>query len=227
MRYDHIRKGVFQARPNRFVAEVLLDGKSVICHVKNTGRCRELLVPGAVVYLDEVSARHRKTKYDLVAVEKQGMLINMDSQAPNRVFQEYVDRGDFLPEVTQIRPEYTFGEGRFDFYLEQGKQKHLVEVKGVTLEEYGVVRFPDAPTERGVKHINGLMEALKQGYISWLCFVVQMSGVRYLEPNDETHPAFGEILRRAKTAGVRVLALECEVTPDSLTITKQVPVHLL
>ena len=226
MHYSNIRKGIFCNRPNRFVAEILLDGQIVLCHVKNTGRCRELLVPGATVYLNEVPSATRKTKYDLVAVEKQGILINMDSQAPNQVFREFVDRGAFLPDISLIRPEYTFANGRFDFYLEQGDRKHLVEVKGVTLEESGVVRFPDAPTQRGVKHINGLVEALAQGFTAWLCFVVQMSGASYLEPNDRTHPAFGEALRRAEKAGVHIMALECAVTPDSLAITGDVPVHL-
>lgn len=226
MQYAYIQKGVFQARPNRFIAEVLLDGKQVLSHVKNTGRCRELLVPGAIVYLEKVESEHRKTKFDLVAVEKQGKLINMDSQAPNHVFREYVAEGKFLSDLTLVRPEFRFGSARYDFYLEQGENRHLVEVKGVTLEENGVVRFPDAPTERGVKHINGLITAQKQGFSCWICFVIQMSGVRYLLPNDDTHPEFGETLRTAAAAGVRIVALECAVTPDSLTITHGVPVHL-
>lgn len=226
MRYPYIRKGVFRARLNRFVAEVFLDGEPVLCHVKNTGRCRELLVPGANVYVNECFAERRKTRFDLIAVEKLGKLINMDAQAPNQVFREYVERGLFLPDVTRIQPEYRFEDSRFDFYLEQGEKKHLVEVKGVTLEENGVVRFPDAPTLRGVKHIKGLISAHRQGYECWACFVVQMDGVRYLTPNDDTHPAFGAALRAARHAGVEILALDCSVSPDSLEITRQIPVDL-
>lgn len=226
MRYPAIRRGRFLARLNRFVAEVLLDGERVLCHVKNTGRCQELLIPGAIVYLNECASAHRKTRFDLVTVEKQGRLINMDSQAPNRVFREYTERGLFLPDITRIQPEYRFGDSRFDFYLEQGGKMHLVEVKGVTLEENNIVRFPDAPTERGMKHIKGLISARELGYDCWICFVVQMSGTRYLTPNDDTHPAFGEALRAAQREGVAVLALECSVSPDSLEITRQIPVVL-
>lgn len=226
MRYSSVRKGKFLKRPNRFIAEVLLDDEIAVCHVKNTGRCRELLVPGATVYLNAASSAKRKTKFDLIAVEKQGLLINMDAQAPNQVFREYVEQGSFLPDVTRVRPEYRLGDSRFDFYMEQGGNRHLVEVKGVTLEEEGIVRFPDAPTERGVKHIKGLTMALKEGFTCWICFVIQMSGAKYLMPNDKTHPEFGQALRAAKAAGVHVVALECDVTPDSLTITHEVPVHL-
>ena len=226
MRYPNIRSGKFQKRPNRFIAEVALNGEVEVCHVKNTGRCRELLVPGATVYLIEAASTTRKTRFDLIAVEKQGLLINMDAQAPNHVFREYVEQGRFLPDVTRVRPEYRWGDSRFDFYIEQGDNRHLVEVKGVTLEEEGIVRFPDAPTERGVKHIKGLTRALNEGFTCWICFVVQMSGVQYLMPNDKTHPEFGQALRAAKATGVHVQALECNVTPDSLTITHEIPVHL-
>lgn len=226
MRYSSVRKGKFLKRPNRFIAEVLLDDEIAVCHVKNTGRCRELLVPGATVYLNEAASAKRKTKFDLIAVEKQGLLINMDAQAPNQVFCEYVEQGEFLPNIIYVRPEYRLGDSRFDFYIEQGDNRHLVEVKGVTLEEEGIVRFPDAPTERGVKHIKGLTRALNEGFTCWICFVIQMSGAKYLTPNDKTHPEFGQALRAAKAAGVHVVALECDVTPDSLTITHEVPVHL-
>lgn len=226
MRYSSVRKGKFLKRPNRFIAEVLLDDEIAVCHVKNTGRCRELLVPGATVYLNEAASAKRKTKFDLIAVEKQGLLINMDAQAPNQVFREYVEQGEFLPNIIYVRPEYRLGDSRFDFYIEQGDNRHLVEVKGVTLEEEGIVRFPDAPTERGVKHIKGLTRALNEGFTCWICFVIQMSGAKYLTPNDKTHPEFGQALRAAKAAGVHVVALECDVTPDSLTITHEVPVHL-
>ncbi len=226
MYYSNIQVGVFLARPNRFVAEVLRQGEMVLCHVKNTGRCKELLIPGAIVYINESFASKRKTKYDLIAVMKQGKLINMDSQAPNRVFCEYIEQGAFLPNLTLIKPEYQYGDSRFDFYLEQGSTRHLVEVKGVTLEENGVVRFPDAPTERGVKHVNGLISAKEQGLSSWLCFIVQMSGIKCLRPNDQTHPEFGAALRAANRAGVGILALECSVTPNSLTITHSIPIQL-
>lgn len=226
MRYSSVRKGKFLKRPNRFIAEVLLDDEIAVCHVKNTGRCRELLVPGATVYLNEAASAKRKTKFDLIAVEKQELLINMDAQAPNQVFREYVEQGELLPNITCVRPEYRLGDSRFDFYIEQGDNGHLVEVKGVTLEEEGIMRFPDAPTERGVKHIKGLIKALNEGFTCWICFVIQMSGAKYLTPNDKTHPEFGQALRAAKAAGVHVVALECDVTPDSLTITHEVPVHL-
>lgn len=226
MNYKNIHKGSFLSRPNRFIAHVLLEGEQVIAHVKNTGRCRELLIPGAAVYLVEADNPNRKTKYDLVAVEKGGYIINMDSQAPNQVFGEWVKSGKFLPQLTQIRPEYSHGDSRFDFYLEQGKQRHLVEVKGVTLEEEGVVRFPDAPTERGVKHIEGLIAARKEGFESWICFVVQMSPVDHFEPNDQTHPAFGDALRRAMAEGVHVIAVECQVEPGTLVIERTIPVLL-
>lgn len=227
MQYLNIKKGIFQSRPNRFIAEVERNGIVERCHVKNTGRCKELLVPGATVYLNEAPlATKRKTRYDLIAVEKGNLLINMDAQAPNAVFGEYVAEEKFLSSITLIRPEYRYGDSRFDFYIEQGEQRHLVEVKGVTLEENGIARFPDAPTERGIKHINGLIAARDQGFETWICFVIQMEGMSWFEPNDSTHPAFGEALRAAQAAGVHVIALECHVTPDTLELTTPVPVRL-
>ena len=226
MLYSHIRKGTFLRRPNRFIAEVIIDGKLTLCHVKNTGRCKELLVPETTVFVEEVFSEKRKTKFDLIAVEKQGVLINMDAQAPNCVFREYINRGSFLPNITYIRTEYRWGDSRFDFYLEQGNLRHLVEVKGVTLEENGVVRFPDAPTERGIKHIRGLISAMDQGFSSWICFVVQLGRAKYLVPNDDTHPEFGQALRAAKGAGVHILALACHVSSHSLEITHDIPVCL-
>ena len=255
MHYDNIRRGVFLARPNRFIAHVALAGGAsgpgdfVICHVKNTGRCRELLVPGAAVYLQESGNPARKTKYDLIAVEKGtgetgrppaagvSRLINMDAQAPNKVFQEWAEAGHFLPGLSLLRPETTWGNSRFDFYYEQSlkgdgagteqtSRRGFVEVKGVTLEEDGAVRFPDAPTERGVKHIEELMACRDAGYEACLCFVIQMTGVDYFSPNDRTHPAFGRALRRAAAAGVRILAYDCAVTPDSLALRAPVEVRL-
>lgn len=226
MRYSQVCEARFLSRPNRFIARVLLDGEEHVVHVKNTGRCRELLVPGASVFLSKAEKQGRKTDYDLIAVRKNDLLINMDSQAPNQVFQEWASKGRFLPGLTRICPEYTLGESRFDFYLKQGEKRHLVEVKGVTLEDCGIARFPDAPTQRGVKHVNGLIAARQEGYECWLCFVVQMSPVRWVEPNDLTHPAFGDALRRAELAGVHVIACECAVTPDSLVIDHSVAVKL-
>lgn len=213
-------------RPNRFIAHVEINGQVQTVHVKNTGRCKELLVPGATVYLEGNNDPKRKTTWDLIAVEKGERLINMDSQAPNRVFGEWVQAGAFLPNVTFVRPETKYGDSRFDFYIEADGKGHFVEVKGVTLEEDGVVRFPDAPTLRGVKHVEELIRAHEQGYESWICFVIQMSDMKHFEPNDRTQPEFGASLRKAARAGVRVLALGCRVTPDSLVICGKVPVCL-
>lgn len=226
MRYNAIEKGRFLSRPNRFIAHVELEGRAEVCHVKNTGRCRELLVPGAAVYLERSGNPARKTKYDLIAVEKGGLLINMDAQAPNRAFGEWAAAGKFLPGLTVIRPEFTWEDSRFDFMLEDGQGKIFVEVKGVTLEEDGEVRFPDAPTERGVKHLRGLRRAVEQGYRAAVFFVVQMKGPVRFRPNDETHPAFGAALREAAENGVGVYAYDCRVTPDSLELDAPVPVAL-
>lgn len=226
MRYQTVEKGRFLSRPNRFIAHVELPGGAEVCHVKNTGRCRELLVPGAPVYLERSANPARKTKYDLIAVEKGNLLINMDAQAPNKVFGEWAAAGRFLPELTVLRPEYTWEDSRFDFLLEDRKGKYFVEVKGVTLEEDGEVRFPDAPTERGVKHLRGLQRAVEQGYRAAVFFVIQMKGVTRFRPNDTTHPAFGDALREAAANGVGVFAYDCRVTPESLEIDAPVPVVL-
>ncbi len=226
MQYQTVKEGQFLSRPNRFIAHVLVDGAEEVVHVKNTGRCRELLVPGAVVYLAEGSNPHRKTRYDLIAVRKGPLLVNMDSQATNRVFGEWAGAGLFRPGLTLLRPETVWGHSRFDFYWEAGDRKGFAEVKGVTLEEGGHARFPDAPTLRGVKHLEELALCRAEGYEATVCFVLQMGGMVDFAPNDVTHPAFGEALRRAAAAGVEVLAMECAVTPDSLTITKPVPVRL-
>ena len=216
----------FLSRPNRIVAQVELDGVETTVHVKNTGRCRELLVPGARVWLVKSDNPSRKTAYDLVAVEKGDRLINMDSQAPNAVFGEWAQAGCFVPGLTLLKPEYKHGDSRFDFYWEAGDRKGFVEVKGVTLEQNGAVYFPDAPTQRGIKHLHGLTTCLDEGYEAAVCFVIQMEQADFISPNDETHPAFGEALRQAHAAGVRVLALSCSVTPDSLSISAPVPVRL-
>ncbi|MDE5742308.1 MAG: DNA/RNA nuclease SfsA [Oscillospiraceae bacterium] len=215
MRYENIVKGRFLERPNRFVAYVEIDGREEICHVKNTGRCRELLVRDCTVYLDKAKNPDRKTKYDLVAVEKGQRLINMDSYAPN------IAAGEFLPKIFPdciIKPEYTYGNSRFDFYIEENSRKILLEVKGVTLEEDGVVMFPDAPTERGLKHVNELIECTKRGFETYVLFVIQMDKVKYFTPNYGTHPEFGEALKKASRAGVKLLAYDCAVTPDGMEI---------
>lgn len=226
MQYQNVKKGIFLTRPNRFIAHVEVDGATQVVHVKNTGRCRELLVPGASVYLEQSANPARKTKYDLIAVEKGELLINMDAQAPNQVFREWAEQGGFLPGLTQLRPETTWGSSRFDFYWEVGDQRGFVEVKGVTLEENGHARFPDAPTERGVKHLEELIRCQDEGYEAAVCFVLQMEGMKDFAPNDSTHPAFGQALRKAAQAGVQILAHTCRVTPETLTIAKPVPVCL-
>lgn len=224
MEYRDVVRGRFLSRPNRFIALVELDGAETVCHVKNTGRCRELLIPGAWVYLTPGAAPGRKTAYDLIAVEKGSRLINMDAQAPNRVFGEFARTFD--PQALSARPEYRFGTSRLDFCLERPDGLHLVEVKGVTLEEGGHARFPDAPTERGVKHLRELISAVEQGHRATAFFLIQMANVTDFAPNDDTHPAFGATLRRAAAAGVRIAAYDCRVTPDSLTVGSPVPVRL-
>ena len=226
MQYGKILPARFLARPNRFVAWVEAEGQELVCHVKNTGRCRELLAPGATVWLEESPNPNRKTKFDLIAVEKGERLINMDAQAPNQVFGEWAQSGHFREGLTLLRPETTYGSSRFDFYWESSKSRGFVEVKGVTLEEDGVVRFPDAPTLRGVKHLEELILAHKAGYEAAVCFVIQMGDVRYFAPNDATHPEFGQALRKAAAAGVEVLAMDCAVTPQTLTMGKPVPIKL-
>lgn len=226
MTYENLREARFLRRPNRFIAHVLLDGQETVCHVKNTGRCRELLVPGSVVYIQKASNPVRKTAWDLIAVRKGERLINMDAAAPNAVFGEWLRAGGagFVPSL--IRPECRFGDSRFDFYFQNGERRIFAEVKGVTLEEDGVVRFPDAPTLRGVKHLHGLADCLRDGYEAWAVFVIQMRSVRYFEPNRRTHPAFADALRDAADAGVRLLALDCDITPGSLEIAEEVPIRL-
>lgn len=233
MKYKKIISGHFLSRSNRFVAYVKINGIETAVHVKNTGRCRELLLPDSKVYLEDFSEnpRNRKLMYDLVAVEKGDLLINMDSQAPNKVVLEALERGTIrLPDMRDlnvIRPEKTYGESRFDFYIEdKNGHKGFIEVKGVTLENDGIAAFPDAPTERGVKHINELIKAKNDGYNAYILFVAQMSGMKHLIPNDVTHKAFGDALRLACSCGVYVLAYECEVAPDSLDITNEIEVKL-
>lgn len=213
MQYENITKALFISRPNRFIAEVEIDGKPETVHVKNTGRCKELLLPGCEVWLTAPDTPNRKTKYDLVAVRKSnGMLINMDSQAPNKVVKEWLAKQNY----DKIVPEYTYGASRIDFYMERGKERYLMEVKGCTLEVDGVGYFPDAPTERGIKHLRELMKAVEDGYHAILLFVIQMDEVREVRANVATHPEFGIALEEAKKAGVEVKFLTCHVEPNLL-----------
>ena len=226
MTYDNIHEAVFLDRPNRFIAHVLLNGQTQVCHVKNTGRCRELLLPGAEIFVQHSANPARKTAYDLIAVRKGERLINMDAAAPNNVFGQWLSAGGpgYVPEL--IRPECVHGDSRFDFYFEHGGRKAFAEVKGVTLEENGVVRFPDAPTERGVKHLHGLIRCVQEGFEAWAVFIIQMKGVKYFEPNRATHPEFAEALAQAAQAGVKLIALDCDVEKDSLNAADPVAIRL-
>ena len=226
MHYSNIQRATFLRRPNRFIAYIEVDGREEVCHVKNTGRCRELLTDRATIYVEHHDNPNRKTKYSLIAVEKGDLLINMDSQAPNKVVGEWLFEKEPFGKVKLLKPECTYGSSRFDFYLETEAEKIFIEVKGVTLEEDGIVRFPDAPTERGIKHLEELCACVEAGYKAAVIFVVQMEGMQHFEPNDRTHPQFGEALRQARKAGVEVLAYECKGTPSSLEITKSIPVML-
>ena len=215
MKYQNIAWGIFLDRPNRFIAHVEVDGHIETVHVKNTGRCRELLLPGAEVWLTAPGTEGRKTKYDLIAVRKSnGILINIDSQAPNAVVHEWLKKQQY----DLIRPEYTYGDSRIDFYLERGSERTLMEVKGCTLEVDGTGYFPDAPTARGVKHLHELSKALTDGYRAMLAFVIQMEGITEVRPNIQTHPEFGTAFEEAKAAGVRILFLPCHVEPDGLWV---------
>lgn len=226
MKYERIEEAVFKSRPNRFVAYVETVKGEEVCHVKNTGRCRELLIPDARIWVQRSLNPSRKTAIDLIAVEKQGQVINMDSQIPNKVAEEWLRAGHLFSKEAVIRPETRFGNSRFDLYIEEGTRKMFLEVKGVTLEEEGVARFPDAPTERGVKHIEELIACREAGYEAGILFVIQMKGIRYLEPNDRTHAAFGEALRSAKEAGIKILAVDCMVTPESIIADQEIEVRL-
>ena len=225
MRYAHMVPGIFRARPNRFIASVEIQGREETVHVKNTGRCRELLVPGARVWCRRDENPKRKTGYDLIAVEKAGRLINMDSQAPNQAAREWLLGGGLGP-VADLKPETVHGDSRFDFSFTLDGRTCFLEVKGVTLENGGVCAFPDAPTERGRKHLLGLARAAREGYGAYVLFVIQMADVISLRPNDRTDPAFGGALREAAAAGVQVLAMDCAVTPQTMALRSPVPVVL-
>ena len=225
MQYGKMVAGRFLARPNRFIAHVQIDGKTEICHVKNTGRCRELLPQGAAVWCEVAQNPARKTKFDLITVQKGHRLINMDSQAPNAAARQWLLSGS-LGQIDDLRAETFHGDSRFDFSFTLEGKPCFLEVKGVTLEQDGICAFPDAPTERGTKHLRGLTQAVRDGYGAFVLFVVQMSDVKYLRPNDATDPAFAQALREAAEAGVTVLAMDCAVTPDSMEIRLPLLVRL-
>lgn len=226
MRYENVKSGIFLARPNRFLAEIDIDGAVEVCHVKNTGRCAELFVPGATVFVEHVRNPARKTAYDLIAVYKGDRLFNIDSQAPNRVFGEWLAAGKLFPDIQYIKPECRYGNSRFDFYAEYGEKKAFIEVKGVTLEENGALLFPDAPTERGVKHLRELCACVQAGFDAYAVFVAQTEYAEYFAPNRRTHPAFAEALLAAADAGVQILCVNCHVQPEALFIKDFVPVRL-
>jgi len=227
MTYNNIHEGIFISRHNRFIAEVEVNGNIEICHVKNTGRCKELLIPGTKVYVNAADNPSRTTKFDLVAVYKGDTLINMDSQAPNRAFGEYLRQGKFLdigvPQV--VKAEAKYRASRFDFYIETAARKAFIEVKGVTLEKNGIAMFPDAPTERGIKHLNELATCISNGYDAYVVFVIQMKGISHFTPNYKTHAAFGETLAKVVDIGVKAVAYDCNITPNSMYIGTTVPIH--
>ena len=225
MHYPNMVPGTFLSRPNRFIAHVIIDGNQEIVHVKNTGRCKELLPAGAQVWCQRSDNPSRKTKFDLITVKKGDRLINMDSHAPNTAAGEWLRSGG-LGAIENLKAETIHGDSRYDFsFIKDGRQCFL-EVKGVTLEEDGVCAFPDAPTERGAKHLKGLTEAAKAGFGAYVLFVIQMADVKYLRPHDERDPAFGAALREAAENGVMVMAMDCAVTVDSMEIRSHVPVKL-
>lgn len=225
MRYENMMPGIFLTRPNRFIAHVQINGQEQIVHVKNTGRCRELLPAGAHVWCQHWDNPTRKTKFDLISVQKGERIINMDSQAPNAAVREWLQEGG-LGKIEDLKWEFTRGDSRFDFAFQKDGRQCFLEVKGVTLENGGICAFPDAPTERGVKHLKGLTQLAQEGFGAFVLFVVQMENVLYLHPNDDTDPAFGTALREAAATGVQVLAVECAVTPETMTISKPVEVRL-
>lgn len=229
MKYHHIVKGKFIERPNRFIAYVNVEGEKENpqkVHVKNTGRCRELLIPGADVYLERSDNPNRKTKYDLVKVVKGNCLVNMDSQAPNQVVGEWLRENHLYKNTTLVASEKTYGNSRFDFYVEGDGKKAWIEVKGVTLEREGAALFPDAPSERAVKHVEHLIKAREEGFEAYIILVIQMRYVKYFTPNRETHPQFAEVLEKAEKAGVQIMAFDCRVTEDEVSINQPVEVRL-
>lgn len=226
MIYENTERAIFLERPNRFIAHVDLNGKTETVHVKNTGRCKELLIPGTEIILERSNNPDRKTKYDLICVNKSGRWINMDSQIPNKAAEEWILKGGLFPEEIVLKREKVYGNSRFDLYVESDRRKAFIEVKGVTLEDEDVARFPDAPTVRGVKHIEELIHCMEDGYEAYLLFVIQMKGIKRFAPNWNTHPLFGETLRNAQKAGVKILAYDCLVKEDMIEIQEPVPIDL-
>lgn len=226
MKYENTKRAVFLDRPNRFIAHVDLNGQTETVHVKNTGRCKELLIPGTEVILEESVNPARKTKYDLICVNKSGRWINMDSQVPNKAAAEWIRAGRLFPEEVTLKTEKVYGNSRFDIYVESPCRKAFIEVKGVTLEENDIARFPDAPTQRGVKHVEELIRCQEDGYEAYLLFVIQMKGIREFEPNWSTHPQFGEVLQKAQNAGVHLLAYDCLIREDYIEIQDPVRIRL-
>ena len=226
MIYENVQAGIFHERPNRFIALVEIGGKIEECHVKNTGRCKELLIPGVTVYVQEQNKPSRKTKYDLISVKKGNRIINMDSQVPNKVVFDWIVEGNGFKEMNQKKKKKTYGNSRFDIYLESPKKKVFIEVKGVTLENDDIAMFPDAPTLRGIKHINELTKAIEEGYECYVIFVIQMESITKFKPNDVTHPEFGQALREAKEKGLNIMAYECRVKPDRIKMGSPVSIEL-
>lgn len=224
MKYFNIKEGIFIKRVNRFIAHIEIDGKVEICHVKNTGRCKEILIKGNKVFVQEFDSDARKTKFDLISVYKGEKLINIDSQVPNKMFNEWVKLGNLFEDVKIFKNEVFYKNSRFDFYVEYGRKKAFVEVKGVTLEKDGVVLFPDAPTLRGVKHLNELIDAKKEGYEAYIVFIIQMNDVKYFVPNYDTHEEFGKILEICKDHGVNILAFDSIVSKNEIYINDSVKV---
>lgn len=226
MEYGNTVNGTFISRPNRFIANVEVDGRIEKVHVKNTGRCAEILIPGCTVILEESANPSRKTRYDLVAAYKGKMLINIDSQAPNTAFKQWIKSSGYFGKDVIVHPEYTHGDSRFDFYIESGERRILVEVKGVTQEHEGVCMFPDAPTDRGLKHLRGLDSAREEGFETYVALIVQMKGMRLFKPNFETHEEFGTELERVVRRGTGLLVLDCIVTESSMTVDSTIPYDL-
>lgn len=239
MRYENTARGIFLERPNRFIAYVEIGGRREKVHVKNTGRCKELLIPGAAVYVQESDRPSRKTRWDLITVEKECLIrgadgslskrirmVNLDSQSPNQLVKEWLEAGNMISEITKIQPECKYGDSRFDLYVEAGERRIFIEVKGVSLEEDGRVRFPDAPSERAVKHVEELARAVEEGYEAYVLFVVQMKDVDYFTPNMDTHPEFGEALKKAAGRGVKIAAYDCRVESNFIELAEEVPVAI-
>ena len=226
MIYDNILKGVFVSRPNRFIANVIIDSRLEICHVKNTGRCKELLTEGATVFVQEINNNKRKTKFDVISVLKNENIINIDSQAPNKVFYEWIVNSDYFDDIISIKPECKHRDSRYDFYIETKKRKIFVEVKGVTLENNGIVKFPDAPTQRGTKHLYGLTECIKEGFESYVFFIAQLKNVDYFEPNIIADNKFYDALLYAQKCGVKIKCLNCDVSENFICVDKFIDVRL-